>query len=95
VGVPLHPTQLYHAGANLMIFIVLFAWRRRKRFDGQLFWGYVLLYAIGRTIIEVFRGDFRGPRLGGLLSISQAIAVAMALLAVFMLRWLSRRARSG
>ena len=82
---PLHPTQLYHALSNLFIFGFLWFFRSRKEFDGQLFWVYVLLYAMTRSFLEMFRGDFRGYSLGGIISASQAIGGVMAVIAVVML----------
>src|SRR6186713_3065900 len=61
LGVPLHPTQLYEAGAEALILAVLLATERRGRpYPGRTFWLYMLLYAISRYIIEMFRGDPRG-----------------------------------
>src|SRR2546427_13162934 len=58
---PLHPTQLYEAGAELLILIVLLLTERKGRpFPGRTFWLYILLYAISRFIIEFYRGDERG-----------------------------------
>ena len=91
VNIPLHPTQLYSFSANLLIFIFLWAFRGRKRFDGQIFWIYVLLYGVTRSLIEIFRGDFRGNFVLGILSISQAIGGGMVLISVIMLIVLSRR----
>jgi len=85
IGVPLHPTQIYSAMSNLSIFIILFFIRKHKRFDGQIFWLYVLMYGVLRSIIEIFRGDFRGAYIFGVLSISQAIGLSMAVLALAML----------
>src|SRR2546426_6551567 len=46
LGVPLHPTQLYEAGAELLILIVLLVTERRGRpFPGRTFWLYMLLYS--------------------------------------------------
>jgi phosphatidylglycerol:prolipoprotein diacylglycerol transferase len=59
--VPLHPTQLYDAGAEAIILVVLLATGRRGRtFPGRTFWLYMLLYAISRYVIEIYRGDERG-----------------------------------
>lgn len=91
VGVPLHPTQIYSSLSNLCIFGFLWFFRLRKKFDGQLFWLYVLLYGIARSIIEVFRGDFRGHLIFGILSTSQAIGGILIVLAVVMLIFLRRR----
>src|SRR5512138_3199224 len=56
LGVPLHPTQLYEAGAELVILLLLLATERKGRtFAGRTFWLYMLLYAISRFIIEFFR----------------------------------------
>jgi len=90
IGIPLHPTQLYSAANNLFIFCILWLFRHHKKFDGQLFWMYVLLYGIGRSIIEIFRGDFREQSIFGFLSVSQAIGGAMSIIAVVMLVRLSK-----
>lgn len=90
LGVPLHPTQLYEAGAELLIlFFLLFTERKGKPYPGRTFWLYMLLYAISRFVIEFFRGDERGTV--GALSTSQFISVLLAPLAIAMLVYLSRR----
>src|SRR5262245_15590901 len=89
LGIPLHPTQLYEAGAELLILVVILATERRGRpFPGRTFWFYMILYAITRYIIEIFRGDPRGVVFG--ISTSQFISVLLAPLAIAMLIWLSR-----
>ena len=90
-GVPLHPVQLYSSINGLFIFLVLVAIRRVKRFEGQTFWTYVLLYAVTRSILEHFRGDERGMFFGDLLSTSQLIGVIMAVIATTMMIVLRRR----
>ncbi|MBI4887781.1 MAG: prolipoprotein diacylglyceryl transferase [Acidobacteria bacterium] len=90
LGIPLHPTQLYEAGAELLILGVLLATERRGRaFRGRTFWAYMFLYAVSRFIIEFYRGDPRGVVLG--LSTSQFISVVLAPLSLIMLVWLSRQ----
>ncbi len=89
MGIPLHPTQLYSAVSNLIIFSVLWLFRKRKRYDGQLFWMYAFLYGTTRTLIEIFRGDFRGPVILDVLSVSQIIGASIAVIAVFMMFRLS------
>ncbi len=88
-GIALHPTQLYATFANLALFGALMMFRRRIRFDGQLFWLYVLLYGIVRSILETFRGDERGGELLATLSVSQSIGFAMGVVAIVMLIRLS------
>jgi phosphatidylglycerol---prolipoprotein diacylglyceryl transferase len=89
LGVPLHPTQLYEAGAEFVILMVLLATERRGRpFPGRTFWLYMLLYAASRFVIEFYRGDPRGSV--GIFSTSQFISVVLAPLAVVMLVYLAR-----
>src|SRR5690349_8063509 len=90
LGVPLHPTQLYEAGAELVILLVLL-WSERKRhpYAGRTFWLYMLLYAISRFVIEFYRGDDRGTV--GIFSTSQFISVILAPLAIVMLVYLARQ----
>ena len=93
VGTPLntrlHPTQLYEAGAELLILVFLLATEQRGRpFAGRTFWGYMLLYAISRYVIEMYRGDPRGMMLG--MSTSQLISLILAPLSLAMLAWLAR-----
>jgi phosphatidylglycerol:prolipoprotein diacylglycerol transferase len=92
LGIPLHPTQIYEAGAELLILGLLLATERRgHRFAGRTFWLYMLLYAVSRFVIEYYRGDPRGvdPVLG-IFSTSQFISIILAPLAVGMLAWLWR-----
>jgi phosphatidylglycerol---prolipoprotein diacylglyceryl transferase len=91
LGVPLHPTQLYEAGAELLILAFLLAFERRGRpFPGRTFWSYMLLYGVSRFIIEFFRGDSRGMVLNA-LSTSQFVSVILVPLAIVMLVVLGRR----
>ena len=92
LGIPIHPTQLYHAISNLSIFAFLWFFRSRKKYNGQLFWLYILLYAITRSFIEIFRGDFRGEPVLGVLSVAQAIGIIMATVAVIMMIILRKQA---
>ncbi len=89
--VPLHPTQLYESGAELLILVVLLAAERHGRqFPGRTFWLYMLLYGVSRFAIELFRGDDRGIVLG-LVSTSQFISILIVPLSLVMLYVLSRR----
>ena len=91
LGIPLHPTQLYEAGAALVIVTLLLVTERRGRpFAGRTFWLYMFLYAVSRYIIEMYRGDPRGT-VFGIFSTSQFISVVLGPLSLFMLFWLSRR----
>src|SRR5213083_430649 len=86
---PLHPTQLYESGAELLILgVLLWTERRGRPFAGRTFWLYILLYAISRFIIEFYRGDERGMVF--MFSTSQFISLVLAPLALVMLVYLSR-----
>ena len=90
LNTPLHPTQLYEAGAELIILIVLLWTERKGRpYPGRTFWLYMLLYSVSRFIIEFYRGDERGNPIGT-LSTSQLISVLLAPLAIAMLVYLAR-----
>jgi phosphatidylglycerol:prolipoprotein diacylglycerol transferase len=96
LGVALHPTQLYLSASAFLVFLILQWAYRRKTFDGEVFWLYVLLYAITRGIVENWRGDLvRGFAIPGVLSTSQFIGLLTAALAAGMLVHLSRRHRAG
>ena len=81
----LHPTQLYEALYIFVVMIALIFLRGVKKFYGQLFLTYLMLYAIGRFVLEYFRGDqARGFIIESVLSNSQFIAI-MILAAVLIL----------
>ena len=94
-GVPLdevlHPTQLYLSLANLALFPILLMVATRKKFKGQVFLLYLILYSILRGWIESYRGDPRGEIAG--LSTSQAISIVTGLSAIALYVWRSRHAR--
>ncbi len=69
----LHPTQLYEAGALLVIFVLLLVMFRHRKFHGQIVLAYAMLYSVARFIIEYWRDDPRGEVF--IFSTSQFIAV--------------------
>jgi phosphatidylglycerol:prolipoprotein diacylglycerol transferase len=90
LNVALHPTQLYEAGAELLILVFLLATERRGRpFPGRTFWSYMFLYGVSRFIIEFYRGDSRGMIWG--VSTSQFVSLLIVPLSLLMLFYLSRR----
>jgi phosphatidylglycerol:prolipoprotein diacylglycerol transferase len=90
INVPLHPTQLYEAGAELLILGLLLMLERRGRyFPGRTFWGYMLLYGVSRFVIEFYRGDSRG--MVGMFSTSQFVSLLIVPLSIVMLFLLARR----
>ena len=89
--VHLHPTQLYSSVAALIIFLLLLYVRKIKRFHGQVFWSYLLLYSLARFVIEFFRGDERGFVWEGTLSTSQFIGIFIFAASIAML-YIKRKA---
>ena len=82
----LHPTQLYESFAMLAVFGILVYLHTKKRFNGQVLIGYMILYPIVRFAIEFFRDDPRGDVFGLTtatgLSTSQIISLLVAFGAV-------------
>lgn len=94
LNTPLHPTQLYSSTAIFTILVIILFVSRRKQFDGQLFMMYLMLYAIARSILELFRGDLaRGFLIENLLSNSQFISLIIFSTALFFYIRLARKAK--
>lgn len=91
--IPLHPTQVYEALGGMALFLFLTWLGGKKRFDGQVFFLFLLSYAILRFFIEIFRGDPRGALFGGLLSTSQGIGILLAMASLFMLFYFGKEKR--
>ena len=93
LGVPLHPVQLYESATCFVLFFILAWLTGRKRFHGELFLTYSIIYAAARFMLEFVRGDVdRGFVFGGLLSISQFIALVVLAVCV---PWYILRLRKG
>jgi phosphatidylglycerol:prolipoprotein diacylglycerol transferase len=63
-GAGIHPTQLYEASLDFGLYLALAWLYRRKKFDGQVFAVYLLVYAVLRSFVELFRGDYERPLAG-------------------------------
>ena len=91
LNVPLHPTQLYESGTEMLILAFLLLTEKKGRpFPGRTFWAYLLLYGLSRFVIEFFRGDPRGMVFGS-ISTSQFISLVIVPLSLVMLVYLSRK----
>lgn len=94
-GVPLHPTQLYTAGALAMIFaILLFVWKHR-RVHGQVLFAYLALHGAARLIIEQFRGDWRGEFLLSWLTPTGLAALVISIVGIIFTVAILVRNRDG
>jgi len=88
------PTQLISSIGNFIIFgILLWFDNKKKTRNGQTGALYLVLYSIGRFIIEIFRDDPRGT-VFNVLSSSQFICIFMFLAGVAMLYLISRKAKN-
>jgi len=78
----LHPTQVYDALLNLVLYAGL-AWLfQRKKFDGQVFAVYLLCYAAARSIVEMFRGDYSAAQIRGGLTPAHLVSIGIFLTGV-------------
>lgn len=63
--IEVHPVFLYESICTLLIFIILSILKRRRKFEGQIFYMYFILYGFIRMFLEGLRtdslwiGDFR------------------------------------
>ncbi len=79
-----HPTQIYSAILLFIIFAALVLWQNKRRFNGEIFLGYCLLYSCKRFAIEFLRGD--NPRIFFGMTMSQAISLAVFLIALYVFK---------
>ena len=55
--IQVHPTFLYEAFWNLLVLCFLLWYRKKKRFNGEIFFIYIGAYGLGRAFIEGLRTD--------------------------------------
>ena len=77
----LHPIQIYKSVLGFCIFLLLFLYRKRVKFTGQLFLVYVSLYSIIRFFLDFLRGD--AVQIIGWLTLTQAISLLILSLVLF------------
>jgi phosphatidylglycerol---prolipoprotein diacylglyceryl transferase len=76
----LEPTQLIEAAAEFLNFLFLTRLLKRKKFDGQVFATFMMLYGVERYFIEFLRGDpGRGEVFGGIMSGTQLISICLVI----------------
>ncbi|MEO8933936.1 MAG: prolipoprotein diacylglyceryl transferase family protein [Xanthomarina sp.] len=82
-NISVHPTQLYEVSLLIAISTFLIFLKRNQQFKGQIFLSYLMLYAFGRGILELFRGDERGYIIDSILSHSQFIGLCLISMAAY------------
>ena len=88
-----HPTQIYDALFGFGLYFAL-AWLfRRKKFDGQVFTAFLIGYAVLRSVVELFRGDYLRYYLGGWVTPAHLVSVWILLAGLFLLWILPRPAQ--
>ncbi|MBL7874400.1 MAG: prolipoprotein diacylglyceryl transferase [Cyclobacteriaceae bacterium] len=94
LNTPLHPTQVYEAIFIFCLLIGLSFLKSKKKFEGQIFLLYLILYAAGRGVLELFRGDTqRGFLIENILSNSQFIALGVISIAAYFYLRLNRKSK--
>lgn len=78
---PLVPTQLYSSAFDFLNFAALCLLSRKNKVSGRISALYLIIYSVGRFIIEFFRGDLIRGQVGA-LSTSQFIAVFVIIFAI-------------
>ncbi len=96
-----HPAFLYESLWNFLTFgLLMLLWRRRKRLlAGEMTAVYLIMYAIGRTLLETVRLDSRVVSLGNMqlpLAWATLVSILVALSMVLWIvvrRWRARTSR--
>lgn len=91
-NVPLLSTQLISSGLNFIHFGILLLLSKKLKTPGQLSGVYLVLYSIGRFILEFFRGDLIRGNVGS-LSTSQFISVFICIAGLVMIFALPKLAK--
>lgn len=92
--IQVHPTFFYESCWNLGLLLFMLWYRKRKKFDGEMLFIYLLGYGVGRSWIEGLRTDqllFFGTK----LAVSQCLSVILAAIAACTLFWKHKKLKSG
>mgnify|MGYP000018389386 CR=1 FL=1 len=79
LGISVHPTFLYESLWNIIIFLLLLWYRKKQKFDGEIFLLYLAGYGLGRFWIEGLRTD---SLFLGSLRVSQLVAALCVIVCV-------------
>jgi len=88
--IAVHPTFLYESLWNTLGFLLLLFYRKKKKFNGEIFLLYTLWYGFGRFWIEGLRAD---SLYLGSIRISQLVAVLAVVGSIIMIFY--RRKKEG
>jgi phosphatidylglycerol---prolipoprotein diacylglyceryl transferase len=87
----LHPTEIYDSLLNLALYGFLAWLYRRKKFDGQIFALFLICYAVLRSFVELFRGDYTPRHYLGPLTPGQLVSIGIVTAGAILLWKLPRK----
>ncbi|MBO4288645.1 MAG: prolipoprotein diacylglyceryl transferase [Lachnospiraceae bacterium] len=87
-GIPLFPVQPLSAIANLLLMVVLLLYLKRNKIYGRVTALWMMLYSLGRGLIEIVRDDPRGNV--GIFSTSQFISLILFVLGLALFIYLTK-----
>lgn len=91
-GMPLIPSQIVNMANAVLMYFVLWAVYRYRRYNGQVFVAFLLYYGVTRFCIEFLRGDVdRGIWFNGAVSSGQVAMIGTFILGIILHFWLHRR----
>ena len=90
-GVKVHPTFLYESIWDALIFVFLWMFRKKKKYEGQIIVYYIGLYSLGRFFIEGLRTD---SLMIGPLRMAQVISLVGVIGAIIAHIYLSKKENS-
>lgn len=95
-GGAIHPSQLYATILGITGYVVLSVWFERRRWEGQILSGMLIVVAVARMVEELFRADTdRIPRFWGTLELNPGQYASVYLLAAGVLLHLLWGARAN
>ncbi len=72
-----HPTELYEIALSLLIFWLLWRWRRHRHAPGWLFGVYLILTSLERILVEIVRA--KDDRFFAGITVAQVVGLLLAL----------------
>ena len=84
--IQVHPTFLYESLWNVGVICFLYWYRKRKKFQGELFLTYLLGYGLGRAWIEGLRTDQLQIGMTG-IPVSQMLACILVIFSAVTILW--------
>ena len=92
--IQVHPTFLYESLWNVGVLLFLFWFRKRKKFNGEVFMMYLIGYGLGRIWIEGLRTDqLLLPVVG--LPVSQLLSGCLVVGCTILVVWKRKKLSSG